>query len=206
MKCRHSRTALKIILKSIEWRQIHQIDGILDNWTPPEVMKKYYAIGSVGSDKFGCPGKSFNDIISQNTNRSNIIYFYDIVWINAFGRMDMTGLLQSVSKVGILCCFKFRTSRTFLLVCHSSGTTSATSSTPPKWAIAKCIKILLLLANLCRIKHSWLTWRSYQSTSSPNNVNALSTVNGKKSTNNEFKHYYFCSYGRWNGIDTNDFS
>lgn len=67
--------AKDMLIQSIEWRQIHQIDGILDNWTPPEVMKKYYAIGSVGSDKFGCP-----------------------VWISAFGRMDMTGLLQSVSK------------------------------------------------------------------------------------------------------------
>ncbi|KAI9561276.1 hypothetical protein GHT06_012232 [Daphnia sinensis] len=64
-----------MLLQSLEWRQIHQIDGILDNWTPPEVMKKYYAMGTVGSDKFGCP-----------------------VWINAFGRIDMAGLLQSVSK------------------------------------------------------------------------------------------------------------
>ncbi|XP_046633896.1 SEC14-like protein 2 [Daphnia pulicaria] len=61
--------------QSLEWRQINQVDTILDKWTPPEVLTRYYSLGATGHDKFHCP-----------------------VWINAFGRMDMTGILQSVTK------------------------------------------------------------------------------------------------------------
>nr|CAH0109445.1 unnamed protein product [Daphnia galeata] len=61
--------------QSLEWRQTNQVDKILDTWTPPEVLIKYYAIGTTGKDKFNCP-----------------------LWINAFGRMDVSGILQSVSK------------------------------------------------------------------------------------------------------------
>ncbi len=40
----------------MEWRKINQVDRILDKWTPPEVLAKYYSIGLSGNDKFGCPG------------------------------------------------------------------------------------------------------------------------------------------------------
>lgn len=42
----------------MEWRQINQIDGIVERWTPPEVLRKYYAIGLSGYDKLGCPGNT----------------------------------------------------------------------------------------------------------------------------------------------------
>lgn len=44
------------MLKSLEWRQINQVDTILDKWTPPEVLTRYYSLGATGHDKFHCPG------------------------------------------------------------------------------------------------------------------------------------------------------
>lgn len=38
------------------WRHINGIDGLLENWQPPEVIDKYYSAGTCGYDKFGCPG------------------------------------------------------------------------------------------------------------------------------------------------------
>lgn len=49
---------LLYIWQSIEWRQINQVDEIVDNWNPPEILRKYYAFGSPGYDKFDCPGQS----------------------------------------------------------------------------------------------------------------------------------------------------
>jgi len=51
------------------------VEDIL-KWTPPEVLEKYYCMGSSGYDKLGC-----------------------VVWICAYGQMDgMKGTMKSVSK------------------------------------------------------------------------------------------------------------
>ena len=43
--------------KSIEWRRINKIDTILEWYKPPEVLVKYYPVGSIGCDKKGGAGK-----------------------------------------------------------------------------------------------------------------------------------------------------
>ncbi|XP_046460982.1 SEC14-like protein 2 isoform X2 [Daphnia pulex] len=67
--------AEKMLRQSIEWRRANRIDGILDQWEPPEVLKKYYPVELAGVDKFGCP-----------------------ICIVPFGQADWRGILQSVSK------------------------------------------------------------------------------------------------------------
>lgn len=42
----------------MEWRRLSRINDILETWTPPEVIEKYYSIGQCGYDKFGCPRNS----------------------------------------------------------------------------------------------------------------------------------------------------
>ena len=59
----------------MEWRLVNDVDNIVEKWKPPEVLLKYYSIGTSGFDKFG-----------------------GAVWISASGRTDMKGILQSVSK------------------------------------------------------------------------------------------------------------
>lgn len=34
---------------------MNRVNEILQTWTPPEVIEKYYSIGQTGYDKFGCP-------------------------------------------------------------------------------------------------------------------------------------------------------
>lgn len=45
--------------KSLAWRKLNGADDIVDTWTPPEVITKYFSFGQVGKDKFSCPGEVF---------------------------------------------------------------------------------------------------------------------------------------------------
>ncbi|KAK4004693.1 hypothetical protein OUZ56_006421 [Daphnia magna] len=67
--------AEKMLRQSLEWRRINGADGILDSYTPSEVFKQYFSMGHVGLDKFGCP-----------------------VFVCALGKMDLKGLLSSMTK------------------------------------------------------------------------------------------------------------
>ena len=49
-----------MLRQSLEWRRLNQIDGMLDNWKPPEAMVKFYPVGFCGQDRHGCPGKALN--------------------------------------------------------------------------------------------------------------------------------------------------
>ena len=49
-------------MQSIEWREKNRIDDILQ-WEPPEVLKLYYPVGIIGSDKDGCPGNALSQSI-----------------------------------------------------------------------------------------------------------------------------------------------
>ena len=40
----------------MEWREENHVDELIDTWTPPEVLEKYYSFGTTGYDKFGCAG------------------------------------------------------------------------------------------------------------------------------------------------------
>lgn len=40
----------------MEWRKENEIDDLVDKWQPPDVLKKYYSIGEIGYDKYGCNG------------------------------------------------------------------------------------------------------------------------------------------------------
>ncbi|XP_046633862.1 SEC14-like protein 2 [Daphnia pulicaria] len=66
--------AEKMLRASLAWRQANGVDDIL-NWTPPEVLQKYYSLGKLGHDKFNCP-----------------------VYISAQGNMDLRGIFQSITK------------------------------------------------------------------------------------------------------------
>ena len=53
--------------QSLEWRQKMGVDTVLD-WTPPEVLVKYYPGGTYGFDKEGYP-----------------------IWIDTLGFVDLKG-------------------------------------------------------------------------------------------------------------------
>lgn len=65
----------KMLRQSLEWRRLNRVNDILETWTPPEVIEKYYSIGQCGYDKFGCP-----------------------LWISAQGPIDIRGIMQSSTK------------------------------------------------------------------------------------------------------------
>lgn len=67
--------AEKMLLQSLEWRRLMQVDDVLETYKLPEVIKKFYPLGRCGTDKYGCP-----------------------VWISTQGRIDFKGILHSVSK------------------------------------------------------------------------------------------------------------
>jgi len=67
--------AEKMFLKSLEWRRLNKIDDMVDTWTPPEVLPKYYPIGRTGYDKTGAP-----------------------LWILRVGKFDIKGMFQCITK------------------------------------------------------------------------------------------------------------
>lgn len=68
-----------MLRKNLQWRKQMDVDNILDNWTPPEVLTKYYPGGLFGHTKDGLP-----------------------VWIEPAGSLDPKGLLYSCKKSDIL--------------------------------------------------------------------------------------------------------
>lgn len=77
------------------------MDEILETYTPPEVMKKYFSMGRFGNDKFGCPGL-LPFLLSKLKMKVCVIFFLFIVYINAQGRTDMKGLIQSTTRKDFL--------------------------------------------------------------------------------------------------------
>lgn len=61
--------------KNLLWRQEIGADMILEDYTDPEVIQKYYTGGSIGFDKTGCP-----------------------IWYDPIGNIDMQGLLRSAKR------------------------------------------------------------------------------------------------------------
>ncbi|XP_052073554.1 SEC14-like protein 2 [Mytilus californianus] len=59
----------------IEWRKKVSADKILQDYTEPEVLKKFFTGGLHGFSKDGCP-----------------------IWIDPFGNIDLKGLLRSAKK------------------------------------------------------------------------------------------------------------
>ena len=55
------------------------MDNILEDFDPPEVLKKYYPGGLVGHDKEGCP-----------------------VWIVPLGNLDIKGLFHAAKKTDFI--------------------------------------------------------------------------------------------------------
>ena len=53
-----SPNKMNYILQSLEWRRVNGVDDILEKWSPPEVLTKYYSFGTFGYDKFGSQGKN----------------------------------------------------------------------------------------------------------------------------------------------------
>ncbi|XP_046633790.1 SEC14-like protein 2 isoform X2 [Daphnia pulicaria] len=47
--------AEKMLRQSLEWRRVNEVDTIFERYTPSQVFMKYFAIGQIGIDKFGCP-------------------------------------------------------------------------------------------------------------------------------------------------------
>ena len=98
--------------KHLEWRKNNQIDDILDNWQVPEVLEKYYSMGVCGNDKYGCPSKPFYSvIIAMILKKCNIHAYFRIVWISAFGNIDVKGLMMSVSKKSYVRFFAYMAER-----------------------------------------------------------------------------------------------
>ncbi|XP_049271183.1 SEC14-like protein 3 [Rhipicephalus sanguineus] len=64
-----------MLRENLQWRKQNNVDTILEDYEPTEVLKKYYPGGLVGHDKEGCP-----------------------LWIIPFGYTDIKGLFYSVKK------------------------------------------------------------------------------------------------------------
>ncbi|XP_061656940.1 SEC14-like protein 2 [Syngnathoides biaculeatus] len=64
-----------MIRKHADFRRTMQVDGIVSDWTPPEVIVRYVSGGACGHDKEGSP-----------------------VWYDVAGPLDPKGLLMSASK------------------------------------------------------------------------------------------------------------
>ncbi|XP_057372015.1 SEC14-like protein 2 [Daphnia carinata] len=64
-----------MLRKSLEWRQTNRVDEMIDESELPEVMRKYFAVGHTGVDKY----KSYTVTVR-------------------YGAMDMKGILLSVKK------------------------------------------------------------------------------------------------------------
>jgi len=67
--------AEKMLRASLEWRAQYRINTLLQDFTSPEVFKKYFAAGFTGVDKAHNP-----------------------LWVVRYGRIDMKGILQSAKK------------------------------------------------------------------------------------------------------------
>jgi len=72
------KKAEKMMRESIEWRKKYDADNLLD-WTPPEVLVKYYPGGLCGVDKEGYP-----------------------FWIDTLGTADIKGLMFSARKAEVI--------------------------------------------------------------------------------------------------------
>ena len=73
------------------------MDGIVDKWQPPRVILRYFPLNLCGQDKFGCP-----------------------VLINAYGRLDVRGLLHHVTKEDYLRSIVYMGERTIGEMCARS--------------------------------------------------------------------------------------
>ncbi len=80
----------------LEWRRLNKVDDILETFTPPEVMTKYFSMGRFGTDKFGCPGQLFHLFIRNKIFQ--VTLFSYLVYISAHGRIDLKGLMQSTTR------------------------------------------------------------------------------------------------------------
>ncbi|XP_059149156.1 SEC14-like protein 2 [Physella acuta] len=63
----------------IKWRAVNNVDTILEDFEPPEVMQKYYTGGLFGQDKEGA-----------------------LLWIDPNGYIDMKGILMSMRKQDVI--------------------------------------------------------------------------------------------------------
>lgn len=69
----------KMLRDSLVWRKKFGADTVLDDWTPPEVILKYYPGGYYGNSKKGNP-----------------------IWIDVLGPVDLKGFFYSVPKKDII--------------------------------------------------------------------------------------------------------
>ncbi|XP_046633787.1 SEC14-like protein 2 [Daphnia pulicaria] len=67
--------AERMLRQSLEWRRVSGADDILDSYAPSDVLRQYFSMGHIGNDRFGCP-----------------------VFVCCLGRMDIKGLLSSLTK------------------------------------------------------------------------------------------------------------
>jgi hypothetical protein len=68
----------KMLRDSLEWRKKYGTDTILQDWSIPEVLEKYYPGGYCGVDKEGCP-----------------------VWIDRLGHVDLKNIFLSSRKADL---------------------------------------------------------------------------------------------------------
>lgn len=71
--------AEKMLRQSMKWRLQWEVDTGLKDWTPPEVLQKYYPSGTSGVDKDGAP-----------------------VVVVPFAGLDIVGILHSASKQDVI--------------------------------------------------------------------------------------------------------
>jgi hypothetical protein len=78
--------AEEMLVKSLEWRKVHGVDGILDREEIPEKVRKRYMLAHVGEDKDGYPiilvpcGRHDHRIHLEEFGVDNFLK-YNIIWI-----------------------------------------------------------------------------------------------------------------------------
>ncbi|XP_078510749.1 SEC14-like protein 1 [Lissotriton helveticus] len=71
--------AREILCQSLTWRKQHQVDYLLSNWNPPQVLQDYYAGGWHHHDKDGRP-----------------------LYVLRLGQMDTKGLVRALGEESLL--------------------------------------------------------------------------------------------------------
>lgn len=130
--------------QSLEWRRLNRVNEILQTWTPPEVIEKYYSIGQTGYDKFGCPRNYIHQSLNNyfDTIQPPVRSFLKFGWAPK-GRSTFAALCNRRRKRN-WCASWFTSWRRTRSTCDRTRSVARVraSASSPTWNICQCGKWL----------------------------------------------------------------
>ncbi|XP_023237938.1 SEC14-like protein 2 isoform X1 [Centruroides sculpturatus] len=78
------KDAEDMLRKHLTWRVKNKIDNILKEYTPPEVLRKYWSLGFLGYDQENCP-----------------------LWLCRYGLIDFKGIIYSAKKSDVIMFYAY---------------------------------------------------------------------------------------------------